>query len=153
MDSLADLIDRKRKEIEATGLCQWEYAMPAGQNDEPRKDEARCTRCSAHLPLGANKCPNCDLPLPGHASIEEREFLLQFFEYAHLPESLQEISKQFFELAHQLILLLPRNQERTVALRKLLESKDCAVRARIAGSQRPQFPPNRVIKEGSIPPV
>lgn len=60
------------------------------------------------------------------------EFLLQFFEYAHLPPHLQEISKPFGELAKQIVDTLPSNPERTVALRKLLEAKDCAVRAKLA---------------------
>lgn len=59
----------------------------------------------------------------------DNEPLLQFFEYAHLPEKLQAVSKPFGELARLITDTLPRNPERTVALRKLLESKDCAVRA------------------------
>lgn len=59
------------------------------------------------------------------------ESLQQFFAYEHLPESLQNISKPFGELATQIIQTLPRNPERTVALRKLLEAKDCAVRAHL----------------------
>ncbi len=55
----------------------------------------------------------------------------QFFAYAHLPAHLQEVSKPFCDLA-TFILTLPRNPERTVALRKLLEAKDAAVRARVA---------------------
>lgn len=55
--------------------------------------------------------------------------LLQFFEYSHLPEHLQAVSKPFGELAKHLDETLPSNAETTVALRKLLESKDCAVRA------------------------
>lgn len=61
--------------------------------------------------------------------MEEKESLLQFFEYAHLPAHLQVVSKPFGELAQALCQSLPRNPERTVALRKLLEAKDCAVRA------------------------
>jgi hypothetical protein len=57
------------------------------------------------------------------------EGLLQFFEYGHLKPELQNVSRPFGELAQALVQLLPRNPERTVALRKLLESKDCAVRA------------------------
>lgn len=60
---------------------------------------------------------------------DRSEPLLQFFEYGHLPEHLQGVSRPFGELAMQLVIGLPRNPERTVALRKLLESKDCAVRA------------------------
>lgn len=54
---------------------------------------------------------------------------MQFFQYAHLPEKLQAVSKPFGELAEKIVAELPRNPERTVALRKLLEAKDCAVRA------------------------
>ncbi len=57
------------------------------------------------------------------------EPILQFFTYAHLPPRLQEVSKGFCELADQIVATLPRNPERTVALRKLLEAKDAAVRA------------------------
>ena len=59
------------------------------------------------------------------------EPILQFFAFEHLPERLQTVSAPFSVLAHELVANLPRNPERTVALRKLLESKDCAVRARI----------------------
>lgn len=57
------------------------------------------------------------------------EPILQFFEFEHLPERLQQVSKPFCELAVHVVTTLPRNPERTVALRKLLEAKDCAVRA------------------------
>jgi hypothetical protein len=57
------------------------------------------------------------------------EPMLQFFSYAHLRDDLKEISKPFCDLAEQIVLILPRNPERTVALRKLLEAKDCAVRS------------------------
>jgi hypothetical protein len=63
--------------------------------------------------------------------MQEYQYLLQFFKYSHLPETLQEVSKPFFDLACQMIDTLPRNPERTTALRKLLEAKDCAVRARL----------------------
>jgi hypothetical protein len=57
------------------------------------------------------------------------EPLLQFFEYGHLVPNLQAVSQPFQFLAMQVIEKCPRNPERTVALRKLLEAKDCAVRA------------------------
>lgn len=57
------------------------------------------------------------------------EPLLQFFEFGHLPPHLKPTSQSFHDLAHKLIDEVPRNPERTVALRKLLEAKDCAVRA------------------------
>ena len=57
--------------------------------------------------------------------------MLQFFAYTHLPPNLAEISRTFSEVAYELVEKLPRNPERTAALRKLLEAKDCAVRARL----------------------
>jgi hypothetical protein len=74
------------------------------------------------------------------------EHILQFFAYQHLPGHLQLVSKPFCELAHAIVngdngpesgtvtigSALPRNPERTVALRKLLEAKDAAVRAVLA---------------------
>ena len=60
------------------------------------------------------------------------EHIMQFFAYAHLPAHLQEISKPFGDMAERIVETLPRNPERTVALRKLLEAKDAAVRAKLA---------------------
>lgn len=64
--------------------------------------------------------------------MEPIEHIMQFFEYRHLPDRLQLISQPFSHLAGQIIQTIPRNPERTVALRKLLEAKDAAVRAFIA---------------------
>lgn len=57
--------------------------------------------------------------------------ILHFFHYAHLPAALQSASKPFCDLAEHIVTSLPRNPERTVALRKLLEAKDAAVRANL----------------------
>lgn len=57
--------------------------------------------------------------------------LLQYFEYSHLPGHLQVISKQFYETAVFILHNTPSNAEQTVAIRKLLEAKDCAVRAKL----------------------
>jgi hypothetical protein len=57
--------------------------------------------------------------------------MLQFFDYEHLPQHLQEVSRQFAMVATWMVDMLPQNAERTVGLRKLLEAKDCAVRARL----------------------
>lgn len=61
----------------------------------------------------------------------KQDRLMQFFAYHHLPEKLQVISRPFGELAQFIDGNLPANPERTVALRKLLEAKDCAVRAQL----------------------
>ena len=67
------------------------------------------------------------------------EALLKHFEYEHLPVHLQLVSRPFHQMAHGLVgdvnaKLLPYGveldgPELTMALRKLLEAKDCAVRA------------------------
>ena len=59
--------------------------------------------------------------------------ILQYFEYSHLPTDLQDISKPFAELAEVMVAELPRNPETSAGLRKLLEAKDCFVRAAIGG--------------------
>lgn len=59
---------------------------------------------------------------------EDSPEIMRHFEYAHLPEKLQAVSQPFCSLANQM-LSLPDGEERTVCLRKLLEAKDCAVRA------------------------
>lgn len=63
---------------------------------------------------------------------EAPDHIMQFFAYQHLPIHLQDVSALFFNLAEQIVNRTPRNPERTVALRKLLESKDAAVRAAFA---------------------
>lgn len=55
--------------------------------------------------------------------------VLQFFRYAHLPDHLQPISAIYAEAAIRTVERVPRNPERTVALRDLLRAKDGAVRA------------------------
>ena len=64
--------------------------------------------------------------------------ILQYFSYSHLPERLQQVSKPFADLA-EVIAGLPDVEERRVALRKLLEAKDAAVRAKLA--DRSDAPP------------
>jgi len=59
------------------------------------------------------------------------ERMLKWFEYTHLPAHLQEVSKPFGELAASLCASVEAGPERTVALRKLLEAKDAAVRAKL----------------------
>ena len=64
-------------------------------------------------------------------SDQTNEPILQFFAYEHLREDLQPTSKPFGDLARDIVATLPRNPERTISLRKLLEAKDAAVRAHL----------------------
>ena len=57
--------------------------------------------------------------------------ILQFFAYDHLPDHLQLVSKPFHDLAQVLATELPRSAEVSAGLRKLLEAKDCCVRAKV----------------------
>lgn len=54
--------------------------------------------------------------------------ILQYFAYQHLPPHLQMFSKPFHDLAHDLAGRID-GPELTAGLRKLLEAKDCVVRA------------------------
>lgn len=58
--------------------------------------------------------------------------IMKYFEYSHLPVHLQEISNPLAELAQAIDDLLPDCEEKSVGLRKLLEAKDCFVRARLS---------------------
>jgi hypothetical protein len=54
---------------------------------------------------------------------------IQYFGYAHLPEQLQKVSKPLSDLAHLMEETLPDGPEKSAGMRKLLEAKDCFVRA------------------------
>lgn len=56
---------------------------------------------------------------------------LRWFAYDHLPKHLQYISKKFHDIAIDVSAELKDSEERDVALRKLLEAKDAAVRAKL----------------------
>jgi hypothetical protein len=102
----------------------------------------RCNECVFSKSLNQKyprECINCGNP----NEIEQREAeekklnevddepMLQFFNYDHLPPHLSAVSAPFSFLAYNLVVGLPRSPERTASLRKLLEAKDCAVRALI----------------------
>ena len=80
--------------------------------------------------------------------------LLRYFEHEHLPEHLREVSAPVGELAHEMVAMLPDGPELTTGLRKLLEAKDCLVRAALdatitrsapgSGPAGPATPPGRV---------
>ncbi len=65
--------------------------------------------------------PACDEPI------------LKHFAWAHLPASLQAVSRPFGLLAARVVASTLRGPERSACLRKLLEAKDCAVRASLEG--------------------
>jgi hypothetical protein len=85
-----------------------------------------------HRPTSAPEPPVVTLPyfLPNHAPPEPPvDEILRFFTYEHLPAHLQGFSKPFADMATWITETIPRSEERSVALRKLLECKDAAVRA------------------------
>lgn len=55
--------------------------------------------------------------------------ILKFFGYKHLPAHLQAVSQAFYSLADEMDSTLPDSAEKSAGLRKLLEAKDCMVRA------------------------
>ena len=80
----------------------------------------------------------------GHGTVEQNpkaqvlkmeqhplEWMMKWFKYDHLPPHLQEVSKGFYTLAIDICDRVEPGPERTVALRKLLEAKDAAVRAKV----------------------
>lgn len=57
--------------------------------------------------------------------------MLKHFKYEHLPAHLQEVSRSICEVAREMDAILPDCAEKTAGLRKLLEAKDCLVRAKL----------------------
>jgi hypothetical protein len=58
--------------------------------------------------------------------------VLRFFEYDHLPEGMIKLTaRAFADFAAKMVAILPSDPELTVALRKLLEAKDAAVRCAV----------------------
>lgn len=69
--------------------------------------------------------------------------IMQFFAFEHLPPHLAIVSAPFAGIAQNVHATLPRNAERTVCLRKLLEAKDAAVRARLFKDYMPPVQPEQ----------
>ena len=73
-------------------------------------------------------------------ALEKKFPVLKFFRYQHLPDVLQRFSKPFADMALEMVRELhdsPHPAEIATGLRKLLEAKDCLVRARLPDSGEP----------------
>lgn len=105
---------------EPTAVCQkCGVRVPFSQVTPEAREQAK-----KREPVGSFLCAKCDPP-PA-----PEEPLLRYFAWEHLQsEQLRDVSRRFAHLAQDLVALLPRCAERTVAIRKLLESKDAGVRA------------------------
>ena len=57
--------------------------------------------------------------------------IMNYFNYVHLPLALQEVSSPIGSLAIRMDRELEDSEEKSMGLRKLLEAKDCFVRAKI----------------------
>ena len=55
--------------------------------------------------------------------------ILRYFDYEHLPPKLQEVAAPFKGLAYTIEDNIEGSAEKSAGLRKLLEAKDCIVRA------------------------
>lgn len=100
-------------------------------SDKITREIRPCKNCRvAGAPNGSwlDGCPSCDSPSVGDPVPPELN--AQFFRYEHLQnEKMREVSKRFHDLARQLLRDVPRNAQRTKMIDKLVEAKDCAVRA------------------------
>jgi hypothetical protein len=111
--------------VEKPGILRRLFGSGKLSDDSATQDDSSNRTMIIHRdPIGSTGSQN-------FSGYTYEEYLSQFFKYDHLPAHLQSISKPFGELAQQIVDTLPKNPERTVALRKLLEAKDCAVRAQI----------------------
>lgn len=65
---------------------------------------------------------------------------IKYFAFAHLPAHLQLVSKPIGELAQQFEQQLPDGPEKSAGMRKLLEAKDCFVRAALEAPKPADIP-------------
>jgi hypothetical protein len=77
--------------------------------------------------------------------------ILRYFSYTHLPETLQPLSKLICEVAEAVDNQLPDSAEKSAGLRKLLEAKDCFVRAALPPLLAPLLAP--LLGSELTPPV
>jgi hypothetical protein len=75
----------------------------------------------------ADKLPDETKPPPSPP--DPRNQMIKWFAFDHLPQRLQPVSAKFAELAMWMRENIARGPEATESMRKLLEAKDCAVRA------------------------
>jgi len=119
-----------------------EIGAPAMSINDPSLPSIETRAAVLHDDHGA-AAPGGDAPASDRATVAANlmgwltqlqttdDTMLQFFEFDHLPEHLQNVSMHFAALAITICRELPKIEERRVALRKLLEAKDAAVRSRI----------------------
>lgn len=89
--------------------------------------------------------PNTD-PTIDEIAVEP---MLQLFRHQHLPPPLKSVAQSFAMLARKIVHDAGRNPERSAALRKLREAKDCACTALLwKDPERP--PPTRIPGPGVL---
>lgn len=127
-------------DVPSNGLSSFEPDEQAAQF--VRQLKFANTIASAKLIHWPDTTPIVDDLLTGvreHGDFTERwqgEEMLKYFAFSHLREgAMRETSRSFCHLAFMVVRTVPRSPERTVALRKLLEGKDAAVRAAMATGQ------------------
>jgi hypothetical protein len=69
--------------------------------------------------------------MTGDDKIQKDDRMLKWFTYDHLPQPLKRVSAHFHLCATSVVEQCEPGPERTVALRKLLEAKDAAVRSKV----------------------
>ena len=65
----------------------------------------------------------------GHIAHDRPSPIMKYFEYEHLKDRLRLVSAPICEIARMMDNSLPDSAEKSAGLRKLLEAKDCLVRA------------------------
>lgn len=106
-----------------------------------------CPRCNStdimteKKPDGNSLCQECGFEsktetfILSQMKIHKCSEILKYFEYSHLPEKLKIISQPICELARKMDIDLPDCPEKNAGLRKLLEAKDCFVRAELEANK------------------
>ncbi|MFJ8966062.1 hypothetical protein ACIRG5_42400 [Lentzea sp. NPDC102401] len=97
--------------VSVANYVAWTPKRPASATTRSRKDHAMLNTNGRH---------------------QSTEHFAKFFEYGHLSGDLKPVSKACAELAQTMVDNIPDGPELSAGLRKLLEAKDCFVRAALS---------------------
>lgn len=138
--------------IEAHTTCQWCGSEQVQRMDDLDPSEFSDAKYGRRYVVDFDTEPPAWLTTVPEGLHPSARSLLKYFEYEHLPRYLQAVSLPFCVLAYRIVNHVPNVPEATVALRKLLEAKDCAVRAMLerdgtSEANIPEVMPRRGVTE------
>lgn len=121
------------KKIKAKPMTKADAQLLTGYTNDTCDREPTCHGYLVEYEGGYQSWSPKDVFEEAYKEIKEETFIpvMKFFSYKHLPLSLQNVSAPICMVAQMMDSMLKDGPEKSAGLRKLLEAKDCFVRAYI----------------------